>query len=126
MTEFIYKNLRYPKAALGDRIEGTVLVEIEINHKGAVTDTKVKQSLGKDFDLEACRVAKMLKFDVAKARGVRITFHKKIKITFKAPRQKTPASSPQVQYVVTPVKKEAKPKEPAKAKSKTINYTIKF
>ena len=124
MTEFIYKNLRYPKAAAAANIEGLVVVEIGINHKGAVTEAKVLKSLGHGCDEEAVRVCKLLSFTVEKNHGVQVGFHKKIRIQFKKPKPKQ--QSLKMQYSVKP--KEQKPQEPSQQQNQGggYSYTISF
>lgn len=130
MTQFIYAQLRYPNAALEAGVEGTVYTEITINHKGEVTDVRVLQRLGFGCDEETVRVLKMLKFDVAKNRGVKVLFHKKIKVQFKKPVVQAPAPvqqvQMQVQYVVTPAAPETPKETPAEPAQKTYSYTISF
>ncbi len=107
LTKFIYAQLRYPTAALEAKVEGTVLVEYDIDYKGNVVDTRVLQGLGFGCDEEASRVVRLLKFDVGRNRGVRVLFHKKAHIRFKLPvPAKTPAqpvqaSGIQYNYVYT-------------------------
>jgi protein TonB len=100
---FIASHLTYPEAALKARIEGTVLVEYDINHEGLVTDTRVLQSLGHGCDEEAVRVIRLLRFDVGKNRGVKVLFHKKTQIRFTLPKPATPPSpaAQVVQYHLT-------------------------
>lgn len=125
LTKFIYAQLRYPAAALAANVEGVVLVEYDIDFQGNVVDTRVIQSLGHGCDEEACRVVRLLKFDVAKNRGVHVLFHQKARIQFKKPVPKKVAPTPpapqpvpsgemQLQYTVvtsspTPQKEEPKP-----------------
>ena len=87
LEAFVKKNLKYPKEALENRIEGTVKVEFDFNHKGVVTKVDVKTGLGHGCDEEAVRLVKLLRFKVAKHRGVRISFHKGINIHFKLNQQ---------------------------------------
>ena len=90
MKKFIGENLRYPKEALENKIQGTVYVRYDIDRKGNVFDAKVIKGIGYGCDEEAMRLAKLLKFRVPKTRGVRVTFHKNIQIHFRLPK-KTPA-----------------------------------
>ncbi len=127
LTKFIYANLRYPALALEARIEGTVLVEYDIDYKGNVVDTRILQPLGFGCDEEAVRVVRMLKFAVGRNRGVKVLFHKKAQIRFKLPAPaKIPAPAPrqtggmQVNYVYT-----TSASEPAEQpKTNTYSYTI--
>lgn len=124
MTEFIYKNLRYPKAALEAGVEGVVYAEIEIDYQGNTTGSKILQSLGHGCDEEAARVLRLLKFNIGRNRGVRVTFFKKIKVQFKKPKAQPKPAPPQmqVQYTVTAAQKQdQQPEKPAT----TYSYTIK-
>lgn len=123
LTKFIYDNLRYPKEALENGVEGMVIVDYDIDYQGNVTATRVLQGLGHGCDEEACRVVKLLKFDVPKNRGVRVLFHKKARIQFKKPKQQAavPAQQLQVNYTVTPSPAVENQEE---NKSETYTYTI--
>jgi TonB family protein len=123
LTKFIYGHLRYPPEALEAGVEGTVLVEYDINYLGLVVATRVLKGIGFGCDEEACRVVQMLKFDVERNRGIHVLFHQKVKVQFKKPKQTT-APKPetlqvQVAYTLTPAQKtEEKPAET------TYQYTI--
>ena len=130
LTKFIYANLRYPAEALAAQLEGTVVVEYDIDFKGRVIDTRVIHSLGQEFDEEACRVVRMLKFEVGKNRGVRVVFHKKARIQFKKTAaieiqgQNPPQEQAAVQYhyvVVAPAAEQTQAAQPA---APTYSYTI--
>lgn len=125
LTQFIYDNLRYPETALAVGTEGVVVAEYDIDNRGNVVDTRVIRGIGHGCDEEACRVLRLLKFDVGKNRGVRVIFHKKARVQFKkqAVRPQPPAPNYQVSYIVTPAEKPAGPKpEPAA----TYSYTVKL
>ncbi len=130
LTKAIYSALKYPKAALEHKTEGIVLVEYDIDYKGNVIDTRVLQGIGHGCDEEACRVVKLLKFDVPTTRGVRLLFHKKIKIQFKLPVATAEVLPPRPQqinviyrYSVTATQKDAVPPD---EKKKSITYHIKL
>jgi TonB family protein len=128
LTKFIYTNLRYPKAAFEGNIEGTVYMEYDIDYQGLVVATRVLKGLGHGCDEEAARVVKMLKFDVARNRGIHVLFHQKVRVQFKKPKEK-PAPLPvqvqmQVSYSVAPPV-PAKPAEKPKEET-TYSYTIKL
>ncbi|MDX1910006.1 MAG: TonB family protein [Saprospiraceae bacterium] len=124
LTKFIYSHLRYPTEALEAGVEGTVLIEYDINYLGLVVATRVLQGLGYGCDEEACRVVSMLKFDVERNRGLHVLFHQKVKVQFKKPKQvqqpKTEALQVQVAYTLTPATKESA----EKAAETTYQYTI--
>lgn len=126
-TKFIYANLRYPKEAAAAEIEGTVFMEFDIDYKGTVVATRILKGLGHGCDEEAARVVKMLKFDVAKNRGIQVLFHQKIRIKFKKPVLKPvkQALQMQVAYTVTTTAETPKPAA-AEKKETTYSYTIKI
>jgi protein TonB len=126
LTKFIYENLRYPQAALEAGVEGMVVIDYDIDHQGNVTATRVLQGIGHGCDEEACRVVRLLRFDVPKNRGLRVLFHKKARIQFKKPAQQAAAPAPaqmQVTYTVTaPAPAEMPEEKPAT----TYHYTIQL
>lgn len=128
MTKFIYAHLRYPREAFEAGIEGTVYVEYDIDYQGNVVATRVLQGINEACDEEACRVVRLLKFDVERNRGIHVLFHQKVKVQFKKPKE-TPAPSPgpqqqmQVAYTVTT---SAPPKQEEKPAEVTYSYTLKL
>jgi len=131
LTKFIYMHLRYPKVAFEGNVEGTVYMEYDIDHQGLVVATRVLKGLGHGCDEEAARVVKLLKFDVARNRGIHVLFHQKLRVQFKKTKEK-PAPMPapaqmQVAYTVTPTAPASPAKPTEKPKEETIyNYTIKL
>lgn len=125
LTKFIYAHLRYPQAALDADVEGTVLVEYDIDYQGNVFATRVLHSVGSGCDEEASRVVRMLKFDVPKNRGVHVVFHQKARVQFKKPKPQPQSAAPamEVTYTVSNVPEPAKPETP-KEGGKTYTYTI--
>ena len=127
LTKFIYEHLRYPQPALEANVEGMVMVDYDIDHQGNVTSTRVLQGIGHGCDEEACRVVRLLKFDVPKNRGVKVVFHKKARIQFKKPAQQAAAPAPaqmQVSYTVTSAPPVAEKLE--EKKGETYSYTIQI
>lgn len=103
LSKFIHNHLRYPSAALEAGVEGMVLVEYDIDYQGKVVATRVLQGIGSGCDEEACRVVRLLKFDVPKNRGIKVLFHKKARIQFKKPVQKPAPPQPgslQINYTM--------------------------
>ncbi|MBV6440566.1 MAG: energy transducer TonB [Haliscomenobacteraceae bacterium CHB4] len=126
LTKFIYEQLRYPREAVEMGVEGTVVVDYDIDYQGNVTATRVLQGIGHGCDEEACRVVRLLKFDVPKNRGLRVLFHKKARIQFKKPVQQPAAAAPvqmQVTYTVTPSQPVDNPED---KKGEKYSYTIQF
>lgn len=126
LQEFIRKNLKYPKDALENKIEGTVNLKYTINHKGKVIDTQVISGPGHGCNEEAERLAKLLKFDVpAQGRKVRVTFTKDLHIHFRLPKPKKKATQPSgMQYTYTTTNTKISENKPVPSGSYT--YTIKL
>ncbi|TVQ48053.1 MAG: energy transducer TonB [Saprospirales bacterium] len=118
LFDFIKRNLKYPKEALKNKIEGVVIVRYTINKDGKVIKTEVKNSLGYGCDEEAQRVVKMLKFHVPKNRKLKVLFHKKIHIKFTLPKKKDAPKKVEISYS-SQKKDEQKPKT-------SYEYTIEY
>jgi TonB family protein len=59
MKQYIAEQLCYPDEALAQRVEGTVSVRFDIDHKGDVIDVKIiGHGLGHGCDEEAIRLVK--------------------------------------------------------------------
>ena len=82
-TTFLTENMRYPKRAVENNVEGDVYVRFNINDNGAVEDVKVEKGIGYGCDEEAERLVKMLEFGSARNRGYKLSVSKKIKIRFR-------------------------------------------
>ena len=102
MKQFVADNLRYPPAALAQRLEGTVTVRHDIDHKGDVVDAKIiGHALGHGCDEEAIRLVRSMKFSVENPRGLRVVYHKTIQIHFKLPLVAEPSAQVQYNYTST-------------------------
>jgi protein TonB len=137
MSNFIGKNIKYPKDAMVSKVEGKVRLRLSIDHTGQVVEAKVQAGIGYGCDEEAVRVSKLLKFEVAKTpRKLKVIFHRLININFKIPKQKTIKPNNTVQnqsqkmrysYIPSPSQKaekqEQKEGNPSR-QSKTYTYTI--
>lgn len=133
MRELIKKELKYPKEALEEKIEGSVYLRYYIDHKGKVTSSKVLSSLGHGCDEEAQRIVKKFKFEVPKGpRKLRVKFHKTIRIHFRLPKEQPKKANPtpkksatKITYTIQPSPKKNSKPGPEK-KSNSYTYTIKF
>ncbi len=93
--EFIANNLQYPKEALEAGVEGSVVIEYEINDEGNVVSARVLKGLGHGCDEEALRLVRMLSFEKVKNRGVRVKVTTKTKIFFTLPKVNITYSAPE-------------------------------
>lgn len=124
MSAFLTENLKYPKSAMEAGIEGTVVVEYDIDYKGKVIATRVLKTLSPECDEEASRVVKLLKFEVPRNRGLHVIFHKKAHIQFKKPAAVPVPVQPAVQYVYTTVAENPQPEPPATPAAPVYTYTV--
>ncbi|NNC94455.1 MAG: energy transducer TonB [Chitinophagales bacterium] len=114
MRKFIEKNLKYPKEALENNIQGKVRVKFKLNQNGKVTSALVEKGIGHGCDEEALRLVKLLNFKAVKNRGVKATFEKTISIPFYFKRK--PTAEKKIVYQLI---------ESSKAEEKnTYTYTI--
>lgn len=61
LMSHICSNIKYPAKAMGNKVEGTVVVQFVVDKEGKVTNVKVTRSLSPECDAEALRVVKTLK-----------------------------------------------------------------
>ena len=117
LRQFITKNLRYPKEALKEKIEGTVVIRYSINYKGKVVAAKIIAGLGGGCDAEAKRLVHLLVFTAPKNRGIKALFHRDLQIHFKLPIEQKAT----IQYNLTTIPKNAVKEEYIPKKT---GYTI--
>lgn len=108
MVQFIHENLKYPKEAEANKIQGIVRVRLHINSSGIVTKVQTISKLGFGCEEEAIRICSQLKFLVDKRQVGKILYHKNLRIQFKLPvkpsqevSQQNPVQAPTIQYVYT-------------------------
>lgn len=118
LDRFISSNLRYPKEAIENDIQGTVKLFFEIDYKGEVHKVKVTKGLGFGCDEEAIRLVELLKYEVPKTHKMKVGFKKKLSIHFRFQKE-TEVKQATVNYVYsTPTA--------VKSKSKDYSYHIKI
>ncbi len=123
LKKFIFENLKYPDQALANKIEGIVYVKYKVNALGEVISVIITKGIGYGCDEEAIRLCKLLKYDKAKNRGIRIVSTIRSRILFKLPTKKINVS---YQYDESENKSKEK-KNPSKEKQETsYSYTINF
>jgi len=126
LKKFFKENLKYPHAAIENKIEGDVVVKYKVTDRGEVLDVVVEHGIGYGCDEEAIRLVRLLKFQAVKNRGVRLTSGGRMKIPFRLPRITKTQS---IKMVYTTKKPQAdkqpgaKPNEPSQ---NTYSYTIKL
>ena len=84
LMAFIASNLRYPKTAIENNIEGRVVVRFIVNETGDVTNIEVIKSLDPSCDNEAIRIVKMMpKWIPAVDKGKNIAVYFTLPIKYK-------------------------------------------
>lgn len=122
LSKFIRHEMRYPKEALQNKIEGTVVVSYTFGEDGKVIQTKVEHGIGYGCDEEAQRIVKKLQYPKVNNKGVRVTFRSKVKIQF---RLKDVIQKQGLQYSYTA--SQSSPRQaPAKKKPAVYSYTVNF
>lgn len=83
LRKTIEKNIKYPKSAKKDGIEGKVITQFTIDTLGNPVDIKILQSVREDLDNEAIRVITLLKgWKPATANGRKVTGKMTLPLTF--------------------------------------------
>ncbi len=96
MLEFIYKGIKYPKAAREAGIEGVVVVSFVVDKSGKIRDAKIERSIGGGCDEEVLRlVGEMPDWIPGKQRGrlVNVQFNMPIKFKLEGPAPKPEGSA---------------------------------
>ena len=77
LASFISKNVKYPKSAIDNNIEGKTFVEFVVEKDGSVSNVRTKKGFDKDCDAEAERVVKAMPKWIpgaVKGENVRVSF----------------------------------------------------
>lgn len=77
LAGFISKNVKYPKSAIDNDIEGKTFVEFVVEKDGSVSNVRTKKGFDKDCDAEAERVVKAMPKWIpgaVKGENVRVRF----------------------------------------------------
>jgi TonB family protein len=114
-TDFINANLVYPKQAIADIKEGTVIAEYEVGFDGKVREVKIIHGIGSGCDEEAIRLIRLLKFAPQNNHGTKIISSHKMKLHFKLPEPPKPAP--------TTIKYELSDKKAGKEQTKKVGYS---
>lgn len=60
MMKFLMDNIKYPKSAVADSIQGRVIVKFVVTKSGKISNIKVENSLHPALDVEAIRVVNLM------------------------------------------------------------------
>ncbi len=84
-NKYLKKNLKYPKKAWWEQIEGEVLVEFVVRYDGIITDVKnLTYAENWGFEQEAVRVIKESgKWNAAVLRGRKVSYYARLTIPFR-------------------------------------------
>jgi TonB family protein len=122
--QFIRENIVYPEQALSNKVEGSVYLAYTVNNIGEVVDVEVAKGIGSGCDEEAIRVIRLMKYEPARNRGVKMKVELKTKINFKLPEELVSTiknAEIQLNYSSTTHGKSTSPEVKPKA---AYNYTI--
>ncbi|MEI8048653.1 MAG: energy transducer TonB [Bacteroidota bacterium] len=121
--KFIKENIIYPEPALLNKVEGLVFVTYTVNNIGEIVDVEVTKGIGFGCDEEAVRVIRLMQYEAARNRGVKMKAQMKTRIHFKLPEPVRPAApgGMQLNYTTKTTKKTDSPEPKPQA---VYNYTI--
>lgn len=121
--KFIKENIVYPEQAIANKIEGMVYVKYTVNNIGEIMDVDVTKGIGYGCDEEAIRVIRLMNYEPARNRGVKMKAEMKTRIHFKLPESINPNIQTEMQLNYTsPASSKTNSPEP---KSRAVyNYTI--
>ena len=121
--KFIKDNVVYPEQALTNKVEGLVYVRYTVNNIGEIVDVEVTKGIGNGCDEEAIRVIRLLTYEPARNRGVKMKVEMKTRIHFQLPKplQSNGQSAVNLNYTATTPEKTNSPEPKPQA---VYNYTI--
>ena len=83
LLKYITENVRYPKNAMENNIQGRVFVQFVVTSKGTIGETKILRGVDPELDEEAIRVIKSLPtFSPGKKDGAPVAVWYQVPITF--------------------------------------------
>ncbi|MFM7725409.1 MAG: energy transducer TonB, partial [Flavobacteriales bacterium] len=98
LDEYIRTNLRYPEAALENKVQGTVSVDYDVDVFGTVKRASLKHGIGYGCDEEALRLVNNLQYAKKKYPGMHVLFHLNINIHFRLPQAPPPPPQQTITY----------------------------
>jgi len=121
--KFIRENIVYPESAILNKAEGFVHVQYTVDNIGQIEDVEILKGIGHGCDEEAIRVIRLMKYEAARNRGVKMKVQMKTRIHFKLPDSDINSSQAGIQLNYSSVnsKKNNSPEQKPQA---VYNYTI--
>jgi TonB family protein len=123
--KFIKENIIYPEQALANKVEGIVYLRYTVDNIGQIVDVEVTKVIGHGCDEEAIRVIRLLTYEPARNRGVKMKVEMKTRINFQLPKTAPSNNQASMQINYTAVA-PAKTKSPEQKPQAVYNYTIKI
>lgn len=121
--KFIKDNVIYPEQARIHKIEGFVYLIYTVTNTGEIVDVEVTKGIGYGCDEEAVRVIRLLKYEPAHNRGIRMKVQMKTKLHFGY--TETALIDPQSHFNLKYSRPEAyKANSPEPKPQAVYNYTI--
>jgi len=120
LNKLIKENLKYPEAALENKIEGNVIIKYSVTDRGKVFDIIVEHGIGYGCDEEAVRLVKLIRHQSVKNRGLKVSVGKRIKVPFRLPKNK----ETKINMVYSQQKPNPQNKDDKKPASNSYTYRI--
>lgn len=121
--KFISDNTIYPEKALSNKVEGSVYMVYTVNNIGEIADIEVTKGIGSGCDEEAVRVIRLMQYEPARNRGVKMKVEMKTRINFKLPEVVQPDNQAGVQVNYTSTTSDITNNPELKPRA-VYNYTI--
>lgn len=85
LLKFMSNHIKYPRLAIENSIEGTVVVSFVVEKDGSITDAKILRDIGGGCGKEALRVVrKMPNWIAGKQNGRKVRVHYKLPVKYKS------------------------------------------
>lgn len=83
LKDFMKEELVYPRKAIDDKIEGTVVLSFIVKSDGSVVDLNIAESVSPELDEEAIRIFKQLLWEPAQYQGMKLDEEQTMEFPFK-------------------------------------------
>lgn len=123
LQAFLKAHLKYPKAALENKTEGSVKVQYSLNQSGKVMQAKAVSGPQYGCREEAVRLVKMLRFTIPKDYKMSVRYRQHMNINFKLPKPKKQVKKQATKITYTITNEKSKPKP---SKDNGLGYTISW